>query len=199
MSRPAHLASLARGLLSLVAATALLALGACQGGGQSPSTTMTANPNQQFQELLARPDIEEIIKQYERMSASMRDKLVAEIGLPPWKERTGTGGSSGCRNYPDVRIPDAQSRGLNLWASEANLPDDKWPRAGQIVAEIASGYEFGAPATVADVPGQHEISLKDKYGAEITFGTRVHTSLLIQTGCHLTPEAHRRGTPSGGS
>lgn len=67
----------------------------------------------------------------------------------------------------------------------------------QILTDVARQNGFGTPTTLVDIPGNHEVSLTDGYGGEITFGTRVHTSLLIQTGCHLTAEAHRRGKPSG--
>jgi Lipoprotein confined to pathogenic Mycobacterium len=196
-NRSGHAVLVTRGLSSLVAVAALLAV-ACTIRGQAPSSTMSPNPNQQFQELMTRPDIEQISQRYEQMANTIRDRLVADTGLPPWQVRSDTGGSSGCRNYPDVSIPDAQSRGLPLWAAEANLPDDKWPRAVQIVTDIAKENGFGPPKTLVDVPGRHEVSLEDGYGAEITFGTRVHTSMLIQTGCHLTAEAHKRGKPSGG-
>lgn len=187
-----------RGLAPVVAVVVLLATAACDAGGEPADTTMSANPYIEFQQMMERPDIEQASQRYVEMGAAIRDKLVADIGLPPWKERSDSGGSSSCREFPGVDTGDKESRGLPLVFSEANLPDENWPRAVQIVTEIAGKYGFGAPLTLVDNPGNHEISLKDGYGAEISFGTKVNTSLLIQTGCHLTVEAHKRGKPAGG-
>jgi hypothetical protein len=188
---------LTRSASSLVALVALLAATACATPDQSPDdSTMTATPQQQFQELLKRPDIEQISQRYNEMRAGISDRLSAEIGTPPWKEDADTGGSSGCgREYPDVGI-DGEARAMPLWYSEAAVPDDKWTLAVQVVNEITSNYGFGAPTVVVDTPGNHEISLKGNYGAELVFGTKNQSILTVLTGCHLTPEAHRRGAPS---
>lgn len=198
-TRPVQPELLARRAPSLLAVTvALLALAACQTRGQSPNNTMTANPGQQFQELIKHPDIEQISRRYEEMATKVHDRLVAEVGLSPWKQDPDGGSRSGCRGYSDVTIPDAQSRGLPIWYSESNMSDDEWSQAARIATDISGAYGFDSPQTVVDGPGQHHISIKDQYGAELSFGSRVNTSILILTGCHLTPEAHKRGTPSGG-
>lgn len=132
------------------------------------------------------------------MTASMRDRLVAETGLTAWKERPDSSARSSCREFPEIDAADKESRSLPRWASEANLADDKWPHAVQIVTAIADTYGFGAPQTLVDSPGRHEISLRDSYNAELTFGTRVNTSLQVLTGCHLTADAYQRGKPSTG-
>lgn len=188
---------LTRSASSLVALVTLLAATACVTRDQSPDdSTMTASPKQQFQELLKRPDIEQVSQRYNEMRAGISDRLIAEIGTPPWEEDPETGGNSGCgREYPEIGL-DGEARTMPIWTAAAAIPDDKWSRAVQIVDEITSGYGFGAPTVIVDTPGNHEISLNDNYGAELLFGTKKATILTILTGCHLTPEAHRRGTPS---
>lgn len=78
---------------------------------------------------MTRPTIDEISQRYSQMAVVIRDRLIAETGLPPWKERPDTGGRSSCREYPDVDTADEESRGLPLRAAEANLPDDRWPQS----------------------------------------------------------------------
>jgi hypothetical protein len=187
-----------RATAALVAVIALLTTAACDAGGPPADTTMSANPDAQFQQMMQRPDIDQATQRYAAMGATIRNTLVADIGLPSWKERPDSGGSSSCREFPGVNTGDKESRGLPLMFSEANLPDEKWPHAQQIITEIAGKNGFGAPLTLVNNPGNHEISLKDGYGAEVSFGTKVNTTLLIQTGCHLTADAHKRGKPTEG-
>ena len=42
----------------------------------------------------------------------------------------------------------------------------------------------------------HEIVFHDQYKAELNVGTAVNTTLLLRTGCHLTAEAKKRGSPA---
>lgn len=54
---------------------------------------------------------------------------------------------------------------------------------------------FGEPKTVVDRPGDHEVAIYDKYGAELIVGTANNTFLSLYTGCHLTQEAKEHGKP----
>ncbi|WP_407919867.1 LppA family lipoprotein [Haloechinothrix halophila] len=62
-----------------------------------------------------------------------------------------------------------------------------------------SKHGFGEPKTVADRRGDHEVAIYDRYGAELIVGTAKNTILSLSTGCHLSRDAHRRGTPDPGS
>jgi hypothetical protein len=59
-----------RGLAPVVAVVALLATAACDSGGQPSDTTMSANPYTQFQEMMERPDIEQVTQRYTEMTKS---------------------------------------------------------------------------------------------------------------------------------
>jgi hypothetical protein len=58
-------------------------------------------------------------------------------------------------------------------------------------------YGFDPGFRIADRPGVgHDIVFYDQYDAHLDLGTGNNTAMLFITGCHLTPEATRRGTPS---
>lgn len=191
--------SLKRLLPWLAVVAALLVTAACDRASQPPGNSMSDNPYEQFRELMGRPDIEQVARRYDEMRATIREQLVSEVGLPPLKEDIGSGGSSGCRDFPAIQGGDDETRTLPRWSVEANLPDEKWPRAVQIVDEIARSYGFETPPRVIiDRPGDHEITTTDTYGADLVLGTKATTILTVRTGCHLTVEAHKRGKPAGG-
>lgn len=183
--------------LAILACCALLTATACGSPGRPPNNTMNANPEQQLQEMLTRPDIEQVSRRYEDMRMEIQGRLTSDIGLAPWTEDADSGARSSCRAYPDVDTGDKESRSLPAWYVEANVPDEKWSQTLAIITEIAGKYGFGAPQILVDNPGRHEISMRNGYGAETSFGTRINTSMLILTGCHLTAEAHKRGKPTG--
>ncbi|HET9143227.1 LppA family lipoprotein [Actinophytocola sp.] len=152
---------------------------------------------QQFQEMMGRPDIEQAAQRYDEMTATLRQRLEAEAGIGAWYEDTKSGGNAGCRQFPDVEGDDKQSRGLRMWLSDGKVPDDTWARAVEIAQDVAGQYGFETPVRViVDVPGDHEVTTADPLGADLILGTKLSTVLQVRTGCHLTAEAHQRGTPT---
>ncbi|MGQ0839225.1 LppA family lipoprotein [Actinokineospora sp.] len=178
---------------------AVLALTACgSSNGRTPVTTMettSADSADQYREMQTRPDIEEITRRYEELTSTIRRRTVTDLGLPPWITNDKLS-RSGCRAYPGVSQNDKEARGLPIWYVEANIADEKWPDAVRIVTEIANGYGFGDVTTVVDGPGRHEISITDRYGGELIFGTRINTALSVRTGCHLRPASGETPTTS---
>jgi hypothetical protein len=51
---------------------------------------------------------------------------------------------------------------------------------------------------VVNRSGEHDVTYRKPDGAWIGFGTAVNTTLTVATGCHLKPDARRRGTPPTG-
>lgn len=147
----------------------------------------------QLAALAQRPTIEEITATYEEMQARLRERLSAEVGPLRWVNDQNAG-RAGCADFPDV---DGESRTLNRWTSEGNLPDAQWDRAVAIVAEVTGEYGFSAPEAVVDRPGDHEIVATDRYGGGYQFGTARNTILMVSTGCHLPADA-RPGSPLPG-
>lgn len=138
---------------------------------------------EQLRELRARPDIDDVTRRYEELSALVRERTAAELGLPAWESNTERS-SSGCRDYPAVDQFLKEARGLPGWYTRAGVPDDKWPEAVRIITRVGAEYGFGDPVTVVDGPGDHEVSLVDRYGGELIFGTRTNTAMYVRTGCH---------------
>jgi hypothetical protein len=140
------------------------------------------------------------VKRYEEMRTKIRDKLTTE-GLAREWEAKGDASVRGCRSgfseaFSEIDDNTAEVRGLSNWVSSGNLSDDKWEKAVSVVAEIAREYSFGEPRVVVNRPSDHEVSIKDGYGAEVLFGTAKNTIITLTTGCHLTVAAHQRGTPT---
>jgi len=137
--------------------------------------------------LQQRPAMEEVTARYSEMQSKLRDRLSTELGFATdWVDQ-GDFLRSGCKG---TDLPAAaEQHTLNRWAYQGQIPDDRWARAQQIVAEVAGGYGFGAVEVVLERPGNHSIVLTDSFGAELSFATKVHTVLSVRTGCHLLQSA----------
>jgi hypothetical protein len=175
---------------ALICALALL-LGGCTGDNPKGEAV-----NDQFAELLKRPDIDQVEAEYQGMLTAIRDKLVREVGVASWvPDNEGLSGSACGFDFPDVGA-DGKVRRYSSGVSPGNITDEKWPAAVATVVGIAAQHGFGAPDVVVDRPGDHEVSLKNPSNAQLLFGTAANTTLSVSTGCHLTAEAHQRGTPT---
>ncbi|MCE7011345.1 LppA family lipoprotein [Kibdelosporangium philippinense] len=156
---------------------------------------MSSSKNEQFTELAKRPDIEQINGEYERMLEQIRDQLVAEIGITAWVPDENPRRASLCgAEFNDVG-GDGEVRLYSSGHSPGNLPDAKWADALKLVESIVGQHGFKLHGAVVDRPGDHEVTFGNDWGAELLFGTAKNTTLSITTGCHLTQEAHQRGTP----
>jgi hypothetical protein len=166
-------------------------------GGSEGTVDKATRREQQFQEMMGRPDIEQVAQRYNEMTATLRLRLEAEAVIGKWHEDPGSGGGAGCRDFPDVEGNDKETRSLPLWVSEGEVADDKWARAVEITQDVAAQYGFETPIrVVVDAPGDHEISTADPFGADLIVGTKLSSVLQVRTGCHLTAKAHQRGTPT---
>ena len=166
----------------LVAALALAVLAA----GCTSAASERGDMDDQFATLAQRPTIEQITATYEEMQARLRERLSADVGPLQWTNDQNAG-RAGCADFPDV---EGESRTLDRWTSEGNLPDAQWERAVAIVAEITGEYGFSAPEVIVDRPGDHEVTATDPYGGGYQFGTARNTVLMVSTGCHLPADVH---------
>jgi hypothetical protein len=135
-------------------------------------------------ELASRPTSEEMVTRYTQMLQSIRDRLDTELGPFTWFQARPRSESTCGFDFP------AQLGGrtitLPAWAFEANIPDQQWPHARQIVADIAAEYGFASMGVQIDAPGRHVAHGTDTtLGAHYRFGTHVNTSIQVTTGCHL--------------
>jgi hypothetical protein len=179
----------ARGLVCVL----LVLCGACGPGADQKGGSMPKS--EQFTTLLQRPDIEQMQARYLAMMEQIRSELVSRLDVAEWQPDEGGVSGSGCgADFPDVGA-DGEVRRYSSGFSPGNIPDDKWPAAVEMVADIARTNGFADPLVVVDRPGDHEVSMRDGYGAELLFGTARNTTLSVSTGCHLTSAAHQRGEP----
>jgi hypothetical protein len=173
-----------------VVATALAMLTTACGSGE-PSV------NDNFTELMKRPDIEQAVTTYAEMTAKIRDQLATDVGRT-WEQRSDGGGTACGNEVPGVDA-DGGKRNLPRWMLPGNLTDEQWTHAETLVGEIAAGYGFHPkPEVVVDRPSEHDVVFRKPDGAWMGFGTAVNTTLTVATGCHLTAEAHQRGKPKSG-
>jgi Lipoprotein confined to pathogenic Mycobacterium len=166
----------------------------CTGTGPSPQEKII-DPQAA---LAARPTLEEMIARYDQMLARIRDRLDTELGPFTWYEfdpRT-SGTCSG-----DFSHVDGHTTSSPLWVFDDNIPDDQWPHAQRIVADITAEYGFATAGLQIDKPGRHETGGVDTtLDAYYTFGAHLATTLRVSSGCHRstnpTPWVPSTGTPA---
>ena len=146
-----------------------------------------------FDALMKRPSITEIEVSYQSMFQTIRERLTAEIGVGEWVPDDQPIRGSACGG-DNSNLDGAVQRSFDAGSSRENLPDAKWDRAVDIVTEVASQHGFGAPEVIVNRPSDHEVSFRDLFNGELLFGTGANTILAAFTDCHLTEEAHQRGT-----
>ena len=138
--------------------------------------------------LAARPTSAQAVARYEQMQQRMRTRLDAELGPFRWRQViAGEDGGCGAAFPPELGGVVVY---LPSWGFDANIPDDQWPRAKEIVTAIAAEYGFTTPTLQVDEPGRHTSTGADTLlGAQYDFGTQAATSLQVTTGCHLATKS----------
>ncbi len=146
-----------------------------------------------FDALMQRPNLTVVEADYQSMYETIRSRLVAEVGVSAWLPDKEPIRGTSCGGEIS-NLDGGQERLYNAGSSSGNLPDAKWDQAVRIVTEVAGQHGFGAPKVVISGPSDHEVEFHDTYRGYLTFGTGYNTILFGGTGCHLTEEAHQRGT-----
>ncbi|RZQ65118.1 LppA family lipoprotein [Amycolatopsis suaedae] len=166
-------------------------------GNETSKNTMPSQ--EQFQQLMSRPTVEEAAASNEEMLRQLRERLSAELNVKPWIEKPDTASNyGGCmQEFSEVHGWDATIIGSSLWSTEAALSGADWQRGKQIAKEI--GAQFGFTKVAQESDQQTDLWLRDDFGAELKFGSGNRTAVSVTTGCHLYAEAKKRGTPRQGS
>ena len=147
-----------------------------------------------FDVLMKRPNLTQAEADYQSMFQAIRERLTAEVGVADWVPDNEPISGSSCGG--DIsNLEGAEVRRYDAGMSPGNLPDAAWDRALAIVTNVAGQHGFGAPKVIVSGPNEHEVSFSNTYNGELLFGTGANTILGGSTGCHLTQEAHQRGTP----
>jgi len=174
---------------SVVAGIASLAMIA----GCSSTARENDTMNDAFDALMKRPNLTQVEADYHVMFQTIRERLAAEVGVADWVPDDDPISGSACSGDL-ANLDGGEQRTYDAGMSPGNLPDAKWDQAVTIVTEVAAQHGFGAPKVVVSGPSDHEVSFRDTYYGELLFGTGANTILGGSTGCHLTEEAHQRGT-----
>jgi hypothetical protein len=167
----------------------LLMVAAC-----STTSRKSEEMNQAFDTLMKRPNLTQVDSEYQLMFKNIRERLVTELGVAAWVPDDEPISGSACGGMIS-NLEGAEVRRYDAGMSPGNLPDASWDQAVAIVADVAGQHGFGAPRVIVSGPSDHEVSFRDPYNGELLFGTGANTILGASTGCHLTEEAHQRGTP----
>ena len=146
-----------------------------------------------FDALMMRPDVSVVEADYQAMYETIRTRLVAEVGVSAWLPDAEPASGTFCA-MPLSNLEGGQERLYNAGSSSGNLPDARWDQAVAIVAQVSGQHGFGPAEVVVSRPGDHEVHFHDAYRGYLLFGTGNNTILAGGTGCHLTREAHQRGT-----
>jgi len=163
-------------------------------GGCSIISTGSEDMNQAFDELMKRPNLTQVDADYQSMFQTIRARLVSELGVASWVPDEEPMSGSACGGKIS-NLEGAEVRRYDAGMSPGNLPDASWDQAVAIVTDVAGHHGFGAPKVIVSGPSDHEVSFRNTYNGELLFGTGANTILGGSTGCHLTEEAHLRGTP----
>jgi hypothetical protein len=146
-----------------------------------------------FDELMRRPNLTQMETDYQSMLQTIRERLVAEVGIAEFSPAREPMSETSCGDDL-TNVDGALQRYLKAGVSVGNLPDAKWDQAVTIVTEVAKQHGFSDPVVIVDRPSDHEVSFRGTYGGSLLFGTGGATTLTVRSGCHLTEEAHNRGT-----
>jgi hypothetical protein len=167
----------------------MLIVAGCASSATRESNTMKDG----FEALMERPDLTAIQADYQWMLQTIRQRLVAEVGVAAWLAVPEPISGTFCAGQL-VNLDEAVERSIDAGFSVGNLPDAKWDQAVAIVTEVGKQHGFGEPKVIVDGPSNHEVTFRGNYQGNLVFGTGGGTILTVRTGCHLTQEAHQRGT-----
>lgn len=163
------------------------------------TTSCAANPREDrvslAAELAARDSLEVTVARYERMLATIRQRLDAEFGPHAWYTAYQQGGG-GCEPEFPTEL-GGRKVSLVPWGFPSAISDQEWPRVIEIITPVLAENGFAPGGLGINKPGQHLLYAFDtRLGAHFRLGSVVHTSIAVTTGCHL-PAATRNTTAPG--
>ncbi|WP_028851630.1 LppA family lipoprotein [Thermocrispum municipale] len=154
-------------------------------------------PEEQFAELLQRPDVEQAKQRYEDMQAEIRGALSERLALPEWETDPATASEAPCGDFPDVHPFNTATFGLPLWSTKGPLDPDQWSVAKDVLREVAERYGFREVSLEVDRQANPVVQLSDGRGATVRLmvNPQDRVVLRVDAGCHLKPEVKRLGRP----
>ncbi|WP_084789563.1 LppA family lipoprotein [Saccharomonospora iraqiensis] len=166
----------------VVVASSLVAVvfaSACGMEGDINDDPNAGTVQDQFDTLMQRPSYEDMTERYKRMIKEVQDATVDIAGISEWRQPKGSTpvNGAGCGfDFPDIGR-DGGTRQISGGVSEGPIPEGRWPKLINRVAQIAQRYGFERKQVFQDEPQNHRISLFDSYGGEFSFGTGDNTAM----------------------
>ncbi len=182
--------------------TVLLTSSACDNGPDyldNDHSKDGMSTQQQFGELLKRPNSDDAQKTYRQVLTDVQAKL-ADVGLKDWKIGQDARVDSGCNAFRAVDSHDVITT-YTAWGSPNEASEADWAKATQALTEVAGKHGFTKKGFEVNKPTYREFHLLDAFGADLTLSagsnssTGTNSMLTLKTGCHLTADAHTQGTP----
>ncbi|WP_028848275.1 LppA family lipoprotein [Thermocrispum agreste] len=155
------------------------------------------SPEEQFAELMSRPDTEQARQLYERMQARIRAALSERLGLGAWETDPATASEAPCGDFPDVHPFNASTFGMPLWFTMGPLEPEQWQAAKQVLRDVTGEHGFRQVVLDVDGPVSRVFQLSDGKGAAVRLmvNPQDRVVLRVDAGCHLKPEVKRLGRP----
>ncbi|WP_165777516.1 LppA family lipoprotein [Amycolatopsis antarctica] len=161
---------------------------------------------QQWDELMKRPNIDEAKTRHDEMLRKITEKLSTDLQLPPWQQSDEVSTNTGCNDFKEVDAWDAVNLLLGGSTNPVPISTDQWPQAIEVVKSVAGQHGFTAPGLEVNKGDYHELNISDSYGASLRIiagageaDGKKGTIVGINTGCHLLPESKQRGVPANGA
>ncbi|MGC7100420.1 LppA family lipoprotein [Amycolatopsis lurida] len=162
----------------------------------NPPSEAPVNPDQQFNQLMQRPSLEEVVTRYDEMRGKIKERLRVELSLPEWRDEDDTR-SYGCESeYPEVDSHDARRNKFANSITAQNVTAEQWQTAKMVLGQVGAEYGFTKPGLDIAKPPYFDVKLTDQYNAELSIATNTQTVLALTTGCHLLADVKQRGTPA---
>jgi hypothetical protein len=158
----------------LVAVLATLTLTACQGADVDAR-----------QQLESRRTSAQAQRDNLALLSEVRSALSEVAPGLAWRAPAPTVESgSGCKE-PFSQVDGTTSEVLTSGGAVGGIPDADWDRAWGAVKEVATKRGYGDEHTLLDKPGEHQMSLYDQDGSELSVGTGKNTVVTIYGACYL--------------
>ncbi|EAQ00277.1 hypothetical protein JNB_08899 [Janibacter sp. HTCC2649] len=158
----------------LVAVLAAMILTACQGADVDTQ-----------QQLESRRTSAQAQRDNLALLSEVRSALSEVAPALAWRSPAPTVESgSGCKE-PFSQVDGATSEVLTSGGALGGIPEADWDRAWEAVKAVAAKRGYGDEHTLLDKPGEHQMSLYDEDGSELSVGTGANTVASIYGACYL--------------
>lgn len=161
-------------LVSALAALAALTLTGCQGADVDAR-----------QQLEARRSAAEAQRDNLALLAEVRTALSEVTPSLRWRTEAPAVESGSLCKKPFDEVDGSTSQVLTSGGAFGAIPDADWARAWDAVKAVAAERGYGKEHVLLDKAGEHQASLYDEDGSELSVGTGTNTVASIYGGCYL--------------